>query len=284
MKLYTTSRGIARAISDDTLELLDVPEPDLGALLAASGLAALDGVAVLETIVLGDAELRAPIPRPGKVVFIGLNYPSHAKEVSEDSEHGRPLTAPKRPSFFIAPSSAVIGTGGQIKRPRRAPKDLDYEGELTIVIGQTATDIDLGQAREHIAGFTIANDVSSRDLQLKAMRGPGIDIAIAKSFDTFKPLGPCLQTTDAINPDDVRIRTTVNGELRQDARTSECYFSVDELVSYVSSYLTLYPGDVICTGSPAGSGMFSQRRFLEDGDVVSIEIEGIGTLTSTVAS
>ncbi len=287
MKLYSTTQGIARSISDDRVEFVDIPAADLSELLRGAGLEALEHASGTTTANLADLTLLAPTPRPGKVVFIGLNYPSHALEVAQDGEHSRgEARAPKRPSFFIAPSSAVIGSGRQITRPHRSPGGLDYEGELAVVIGRTAKDVDPSTARDHIAGYTIANDVSSRDLQLKAMRGvPGIDIAIAKSFDTFKPLGPCLVTNDSItDPNDLRLRTWVNGEPRQDARTSECYFSVEELVAYVSSYMTLDPGDVICTGSPSGSGMFTQRQFLEDGDVVRIEIEGIGELVNTVGS
>lgn len=284
MRYVTTTRGIARERDVETLELLDLPHPDIGALLRAGDGNLLAQAAATSEVQIAEATLVAPLPRPGKVVFVGLNYPSHAVEYAEDPEvGGHPVAAPRRAAFFLAPGSAVIGPGEAIVLPMAFPEQVDYEGELAVVVGQPAKDLEPTEAASCIAGFTVANDVTARDLQLKAINSGRLDIALTKSFDTFKPIGPAFVPASDIgtNPS-LRLRTWVNEELRQDDLTSETYFTVPELVSQISKHLTLEPGDVVLTGSPRGSGMFSGRRFLRDGDEVTVEIEQLGRLSNPV--
>ena len=177
----------------------------------------------------------------------------------------------------------MIATGQLIRFPAVAPNEVDYEGELGVVIGRRATDVPVGEAYSYIAGFTICNDVSARDVQKGRIPGRAADVSTAKSFDTFTPMGPVLATLDEFaDPDDLQLRTRVDGELRQDARTSQLIHSVPQLVSYLSRQTTLEPGDVISTGTPSGVG-HPQGRYLRSGNEIQIEIEGIGILTNTCA-
>ncbi|MFF9075740.1 fumarylacetoacetate hydrolase family protein [Streptomyces sp. NPDC014735] len=179
--------------------------------------------------------------------------------------------------------SAVTAPGDDIRLPAVAADQVDYEGEVAVVIGRSASAVSTAEAPSHIAGLTIANDVSARDIQQRAMSGdPTASIGVAKSFDTFKPLGPCLVTTDELTAAiDLRLRTLVNGDVRQDDRTSSFIHGVADLISYLSRYQTLEPGDVILTGTPRGAGVFSGRH-LRPGDVVEVEVEHIGTLRNRV--
>jgi 2-keto-4-pentenoate hydratase/2-oxohepta-3-ene-1,7-dioic acid hydratase in catechol pathway len=197
----------------------------------------------------------------------------------------RDMQLPTVPNFYIAAASAVTGPGSPIRLPQAAPAQVDYEGEVAVVIGRDGADINSIDAWKHVAGLTIVNDVSARDIQQRAMTGdPTATIATAKSFDTFKPMGPCLVTADEFGePLDLRIRTRVNNELRQDDRTSSFIHRIPDLIAYLSRYHVLQAGDVICTGTPAGAGLFSER-FLSPGDVVEVEVEGIGVLTNPVTT
>ncbi len=285
MRLYSTSRGIAREDRPGELTLLGLPHPDLGALLRAGELATTETATGTEVVPLAEAELRAPVWRPGKVPIIGLNYRSHTEEVLEAMRKvGREMEMPKEPNFHLTPGSAVNGPDQPILLPPAAAERVDYEGEIAAVIGAPATRVDEAEAWSHVAGLTIANDVSARDIQIRAMMGDAsVSVGLAKSFDTFKPLGPCLLTADEFSePLDLALRTTVNGELRQDAKTDDLIYQISELVAYVSRFVTLEPGDVLCTGSPQGSGQFS-GRFLAPGDVVEVTVDPIGTLRNPVA-
>jgi 2-keto-4-pentenoate hydratase/2-oxohepta-3-ene-1,7-dioic acid hydratase in catechol pathway len=217
--------------------------------------------------------LLAPIPRPPKIIGVGLNYRDHAQET------GQPL--PKAPILFAKASTAVIGPRQTIVIPK-ASQQVDYEVELGVVIGVGGRSISEEEALSHVAGYTVFNDVSARDFQFRDgqwFRG--------KSFDTFAPMGPCLVLRDQLpNPQNLRLRLRVNGRTRQDGTTANMVFSVAQLIADISQGITLEPGDVIATGTPAGVGFVAKPKpvFLQPGDVVEAEIEGIGVLRNPVVA
>ncbi len=209
---------------------------------------------------LADARLLAPI-LPSKVICVGKNYADHAREMG-----GEP---PPEPVIFLKPSTSVSGPGDPILRPARLSERVDYEGELAVVIGRVCRDVPADRAGEVIFGYTCANDVTARDLQARDGQW-----SRAKGFDTFCPLGPWIET--AANPAELALTTRLNGEVRQDSRTSLLLHDVAALVVFVSQVMTLLPGDVLLTGTPAGIGP------MEPGDEVSVTIDGIGTLRNPV--
>jgi acylpyruvate hydrolase len=215
--------------------------------------------------------LNAPVPRPGKLIGVARNYASHAAERGQQEP-------PKEPVLFIKASTAVIGPADDILLPR-ASRQVDFEAELAVVIGRRARRVESSEAAGFVAGYAAANDVTARDFQ--DARGQRF---IGKSCDTFAPLGPALVTTDEIpDPQVLAIQTSVNGEVRQSGSTAEMVFPVSEIIAFVSSLMTLEPGDVILTGTPAGVGAASEPpSWLSDGDVVDIEIEGVGRLRNFV--
>jgi 2-keto-4-pentenoate hydratase/2-oxohepta-3-ene-1,7-dioic acid hydratase in catechol pathway len=224
------------------------------------------------TIGIEDVTILPPVPLPPKIVCLGLNYRDHVKE--QEAE------IPDEPVIFMKPRTAVIGSEQSIVRPSFV-KQLDYEAELAIVIGKKGKDIPVSDAKDYVFGYTVFNDVSARDIQFKDKQWTR-----GKSFDTFAPMGPCITTVDQINnPNDLRILTRVNGELRQNSFTKNMILNVYEVIHYLSLVMTLEPGDVIATGTPAGVGVFMKPKpkFLSPGDVVEIEIECIGTLRNMVA-
>jgi len=216
---------------------------------------------------LHEAELLAPVPRPGKIVAIGRNYREHATEEG--------VEPPAAPLIFAKWPTAVVGTGAEIRWDPALTGQVDYEAELAVVIGRRARRIDPADALDHVFGYTCLNDVSARDIQF----GDGQWVR-GKSLDTFCPMGPVLVTADEIgNPQDLAISCTVGDQRLQDARTSAMYFGIAEIISYCSRSFTLEPGDVIATGTPGGVGVFRDPpRFLGDGDRVVVEIERIGRL------
>ena len=207
--------------------------------------------------------MKIPLPAtpPSKIVAVGRNYAEHAKELGNE--------APPEPILFLKPPSAVLPPGGTIVRPPQSQR-VDFEGELAIVIGKRARNIPAARWREVVKGFTCANDVTARDLQKK-----DVQFTRAKSFDTFCPLGPHIESD--LDPSDLAITTRVNGEVRQNSRTSKMIFDCGTIIEFVTSVMTMEPGDVIFTGTPAGIGP------LNSGDLVEVEIEGIGTLRNHVA-
>lgn len=216
----------------------------------------------------------APIPRPGKVICLGLNYRDHA------AESGVPV--PKEPVVFAKFANAVIGPEAPILLPATS-EEVDYEAELVFVIGRGGRHIPEATAMEHVAGYMCGHDVSARDYQLK--RGGG-QWLMGKTFDTFAPIGPALVTADEVpDPHALRIRCLVNGETLQDSSTSQMVFSVPQTIAYLSHILTLEPGDVVFTGTPPGVG-FARKppRFLKAGDVAEIIIERLGTLRNPVVA
>jgi 2-keto-4-pentenoate hydratase/2-oxohepta-3-ene-1,7-dioic acid hydratase in catechol pathway len=216
---------------------------------------------------MADAEVLAPVPRPGKIVAIGRNYRDHATEEG--------VEPPAAPLIFAKWPSSVVGPGAEIRWDPALTTQVDYEAELAVVIGRRARRIDRADALDHVFGYTCLNDVSARDIQF----GDGQWVR-GKSLDTFCPMGPVLVTADEIgDPQDLAISCTVGDERLQEARTSAMYFGIAEIISYCSQSFTLEPGDVIATGTPGGVGVFRMPpRFLADGDRVIVEIEGIGRL------
>ena len=209
-----------------------------------------------------EVKLLAPA-EPSKIVCIGRNYREHAKELNH------PI--PTEPLFFLKPPSSVIGPGDEIRRPMDLSQRVDYEGELAVVIGKRCYRLrESDDVRPYIVGYTCLNDVTTRDLQNKDGQW-----SRAKGFDTFCPIGPLV--VDGLDPwKGVRVQTRVNGELRQDGTTADFIFPLDMLVRYIAQVMTLEPGDVIATGTPAGVGP------LNSGDVVEVSVEGIGTLSNPV--
>jgi 2-keto-4-pentenoate hydratase/2-oxohepta-3-ene-1,7-dioic acid hydratase in catechol pathway len=211
-----------------------------------------------------------PIERPGKIVCVGLNYRDHAIESG--------LELPTRPLLFAKWQSSVIGPGEPIVLPPIS-SEVDFEAELGVIIGQRARGVSAERALEHVAGYICVNDVSARDVQM----GDG-QWTRGKSFDTFCPLGPAMLPADEVpDPQALGIRCLVNGEPLQDSSTAEMVFGVAELLAFISEAITLEPGDLIATGTPAGVGFArTPPVFLADGDEVTVEIEGIGALTNPV--
>ncbi|WP_405060576.1 fumarylacetoacetate hydrolase family protein [Kribbella sp. NBC_01505] len=213
-----------------------------------------------ETLQLADVRLLAPVIPRSKVVCVGRNYAAHAAELGNE--------VPKEPMIFLKPNTSVVGPLDGIVYPEQT-NDLQFEGELAIVIGRICRDLPKERAEEVIFGYTIANDVTARDLQ----KSDG-QWARAKGYDTFCPLGPWIQTD--LDVADLRVTTTLNGETKQDGRTSQFIFDIPTVLAYITSFTTLLPGDVVLTGTPAGVGP------MLPGDSVSVTVEGLGTLTNRV--
>ncbi len=207
-----------------------------------------------------DVTLLSPII-PSKVICIGLNYRDHAEEFN--------MEIPKEPVIFIKPSTSVIGPGEAIKYPKNLVGRLDYEGELGVVIGKRAYRIKKGEEKNYILGYTCVNDVTARDIQKRDGQWTR-----SKSFDTFCPIGPCIETE--LDPTDLRIETLLNGKLVQSSSTANMIFDPFYLVWFISQFMTLLPGDIISTGTPPGVGP------MDVGDKVEVRIEGIGSLINRV--
>jgi 2-keto-4-pentenoate hydratase/2-oxohepta-3-ene-1,7-dioic acid hydratase in catechol pathway len=280
VKLCTFSReGSARVgvVLDDAVVDLAEAAPELPrettALLAA-GAGALHAAASAATrarrrLALADVRLAAPILRPPKFLAIGLNYADHVAESG--------VEPPKLPTVFNKQSTCVTGPRDPVHLPR-VSSALDYEGELGFVIGRRCRHVPRSRAHEVIAGYLVVNDVTVRDWQLRVPTW-----TMGKSFDTHGPLGPWLTSSDEIDPSGLRLRTWVNGELRQDSSTKHLIFDCAALVEHLSTAFTLEPGDVVATGTPGGVGIaLKPPRLLQAGDVVRVEVEGLGALENTV--
>lgn len=223
-----------------------------------------------EPMTLSRRALHSPVPRPGKILGIGLNYLEHATESQ--------LSVTEEPVLFAKFANSVIGTGEAIVLPPES-KEVDFEAELAVVIGRRARRVAVGEALSCVGGYTCANDVSARDLQFRTgqwLRG--------KAIDTFLPLGPWLVTPDEVgDPQRLGVRCLVNGEVMQESSTDHMIFGVAEIISFISQTVTLEPGDVIATGTPAGVGFTrTPPVFLQDGDEVTVSIDRIGSLTNPV--
>ncbi len=222
-------------------------------------------------IPLAEVHVAAPVLNPSKIICAGLNYADHCREQN--------VPVPERPKLFAKFPSSLIGSEDSITWPSTVSQKVDFEAELAVVIGRLARNIHADEASRYIAGYTIVNDVSARDVQFmdeQWVRG--------KSFDTFCPLGPYLVTPDEIlDPHSLAIRCHVNDEMMQDSNTNEMIFNAFELIEFISRTCTLMPGDIICTGTPNGVGHFQKPPvYLNPGDVVVIEIEGLGRLRNPV--
>ena len=212
-----------------------------------------------ETFSLAEVKLLAPV-EPKKIVLVGLNFASHAAEIHQET--------PSEPLIFFKPSSAVVASGEEIVLPHQSTQ-VEIEAELTVVIGKRAKNVSQEKVSDYILGYTVANDVTARDIQFSDLQW-----ARSKAFDSFCPVGPWIET-DFV-PESKRISSTINGKTKQDASTSEMVYSPEHLISYISHNFTLEPGDIVLTGSPAGISR------VVAGDVVQCSIEGIGTLHSFV--
>lgn len=248
------------ALGPDPMDAL--ARPDLLAELSA----ALDDSSVTGS--LADVVLGPPVPRPQKVFGIGLNYAAHAAEGGRQAPDS-PLVFTKFPSCLVGPTADVeIRSGG-----------CDYEAELVVVIGEGGRDIAIDDAWNHVVGVTVGQDISDRPAQFAA-KPPHFDLG--KSFDTFGPIGPVVVSTDNLaDRDALHMVCEINGEVRQDANTSDLIFDVPTLISFLSSITTLVTGDIIFTGTPDGVGM-AQNKWLADGDVITTTIDGIGTMSNRV--
>lgn len=269
-------------VSEDglSLETLEVaPEVarqgTLGLIQTYGDSAQLAAVPRSAPIALDSVRLLAPIPRPQRNIFcVGRNYHAHAKELSGSVFKASNTDPAAWPIVFTKVPETVIAHGDDVILPTGITEQVDYEAELAIVIGKGGKNISQADAMSHVWGYTIVNDVTARDVQMRHQQWD-----LGKSFDTFCPMGPWLVTADTLDASDTRVRCWVNDELRQEGHTRDLIFDLPTLIETCSRGITLYPGDVIATGTPAGVGMgFNPPRYLKAGDRVRIEIDGIGTL------
>jgi 2-keto-4-pentenoate hydratase/2-oxohepta-3-ene-1,7-dioic acid hydratase in catechol pathway len=226
--------------------------------------------------------LRAPIASPRRNIFcVGKNYREHAREFNQsgfDAASAPSEIAPPAPSFFTKPGSSIVGPDEPVLSHSNATKEIDYEVELAVVIGKPGRGIRRKDAYAHVWGYTIVNDVTARDLQKAARQW-----FLGKSLDTFCPMGPCIVTADEIDPENVDVRTWINGELRQEANTRDLIFDIPTLIETLSAGMALEAGDVIATGTPAGVGIgFQPPKFLRPGDEMRLSISGIGELVNHI--
>lgn len=274
--LYKDNRRVGAVVGD---EIIDAGDSYTGlqgmtALLQGGNASMIRLQEVIESgrerVAITDIRLDAPVPRPAKFFGVGLNYADHIEETGRDK--------PEYPTFFNKQTSCIIGPGTPIHRPRASEK-LDYEGELGIVIGRRCRHVPAGRATEVIAGYLIVNDVTVRDWQMRSHTW-----TLGKSFDTHGPTGPWIVSADEIgDPHQLAIQTWLNDELRQSFNTSHLIFNCYQLVEYLSSVMTLEPGDIISTGTGSGVGVkMSPRGYMKPGDLVRIEIEKIGALENPV--
>jgi 2-keto-4-pentenoate hydratase/2-oxohepta-3-ene-1,7-dioic acid hydratase in catechol pathway len=270
------SAWVARIEGDTATPILESPrKPGRDALrdALADGVDFATAPAVADAAPLDSLTLLSPVAAPQKIIAIGLNYADHARESG--------LEPPKAPVAFAKTPNSIIGPGEEIRYAKDDTAEVDYEAELAVIVGRRARRVSEADALDYVFGYTCCNDVSARDAQFadgQWVRG--------KSFDTFCPLGPWVVTADEIpDPQALRIACRVNGKTLQDSTTGDMIFGVAEIVSYVSRFITLEPGDVIATGTPFGVGFArTPPVYLLDGDVVEVEIERIGTLANPVTA
>ena len=285
MKLVTVEiDGRARPGLVNGEQIIDLGgiAPDLRSLLETGGLERLPASG--KSVPLKGAKLRAPIGNPGLVLSVGMNYHEHLKEMK--------TPVPEKPAAFTKSVASIIGPEEPIRVPPSNPDMLDWEGEFSVVIGKPCHRVSAAQALGYVAGYTIVNDVSARDWVAPIFKSTGImgpihaweHNLLGKMLPTFCPMGPVLATKDEVpDPDDVRIVTRLNGKVMQDANTDDLVFSVRKLIEYYSQFYLFRPGDVITTGSPSGVGFGRDPKvFMKDGDVIEVEIGGIGVLRNPI--
>jgi 2-keto-4-pentenoate hydratase/2-oxohepta-3-ene-1,7-dioic acid hydratase in catechol pathway len=287
MRLATFRANGHRQIGRLTGDRQAIEPFDLGADIADAGLSAVIGqlppATAGKAVPLDRVRLEAPIPRPHRNIFcVGKNYFEHAHEFARSGfdSSAQSGAVPDAPIIFSKVPETVTGPGDPILIDPRVSQAVDYEAELAVVIGKGGRGIRRADALDHVWGYCIVNDVTARDLQ-----GRHKQWLIGKSQDSFCPMGPWLVSRDEIDLADTRVRCWVNGELRQDANTRALIFDVPTLIETISAGLTLMPGDIIATGTPAGVGIgFNPPKYLKAGDVVRIEIGGLGVLENPVVA
>ena len=261
---------------------MSLPERTLGALPVIERLADGRGLpALLPAIAMTDLQLTAPLPKPRRNIFcVGKNYFEHAREFAGsgfDSSAKSGGDIPAFPIYFSKVPESVVGPDAAVEMPA-ASSAIDYEAELTVVIGKGGKGISKADALKHVWGYTIINDVTARDWQ-----GRHSQWLLGKSFDTFCPMGPWLVSADELDGTNTRVRCYVNDELRQDAATTDLIFDIPTLIETLSAGITIYPGDLIATGTPVGVGIgFKPPKYLKSGDMLRVEIDGIGALSNPV--
>ena len=293
MKLATIVQG-----DETVLAAVDPARQTVRRLIAASGHPLTDMNALIEDfdqlrstftldpqeVAFAQVRFQAPIPRPRRnILCVGKNYREHAQEFTRsgfDSSASKASDAiPTAPIVFTKMPETVIATGEAVRYPTGASDQLDYEAELGVIIGQGGRDIAHGEALNHVFGYVIINDVTARDRQAAHKQW-----FLGKSLDTFCPMGPWIATRDELDGTQLDVKCWINGELRQNANTRDLIFDIPTLIATISEGLSLRPGDVIATGTPAGVGIgFSPPRFLQRGDVMDIEIDGLGRLSNAIA-
>jgi 2-keto-4-pentenoate hydratase/2-oxohepta-3-ene-1,7-dioic acid hydratase in catechol pathway len=288
MKLVTFEiDGQARPgrLAGDEVVDLQALAPDLRGILER-GLLQKAGSTSGQAHVLKRVKLLAPIPNPGMVLSVGMNYHEHLKEMK--------TPAPGKPAAFTKSVASIIGPEAAIRIPPSHPDMLDWEGEFSVVMGRKCHRVTAAQALDYVAGYTIVNDVSARDWVAPIFSATGImgpihaweHNLLGKMFPTFCPMGPVLATKDEVpDPANVKLQTRLNGNVMQDANTDDLVFSVVQLIEYYSQFYLFQPGDVITTGSPSGVGYGrNPKLFMKAGDVVEVEVDGIGILKNSVAA
>ena len=287
MKLVTYRENGAEkvgALTKDGTAILPLPVPDMNTLIETMTLSQLSSAVTAAegggaSVALADVELLAPIPRPRQdVLCLGMNYKAHA---SEAAKYDADAFTKEKPAavYFSKRVSEAVAPGGVIQSHQDLVERLDYEVELGVILGKTAKHVNAAEAGDYIFGYTVLNDVSARDVQTGHKQW-----YFGKSLDGFTPMVPCIVTADEIAfPPALGISSTVNGEPRQDSNTSLFLNSIQDVLEELTAGMTLLPGTIIATGTPAGVGMgFDPPKFLKPGDTVSCTIEGIGTLTNPV--
>ena len=287
MKLVTYRENGAEkvgALTKDGAAIVPLPAPDMNTLIETMPLSALSSAVTAAedsgaSVALADVELLSPIPRPRQdVLCLGMNYKAHAAEAAQYDAGAFTKEKPVA-VYFSKRVSEAVAPGGAIQSHRELVERLDYEVELAVILGKTAKHVKAAEAGDYIFGYTILNDVSARDIQTGHKQW-----YFGKSLDGFTPMGPCIVTADEIAfPPALAISSSVNGEPRHSSNTSLVLPSIQEVLEELTAAMTLLPGTIIATGTPAGVGMgFDPPKFLKPGDVVTCAIEGIGTLTNPV--
>jgi 2-keto-4-pentenoate hydratase/2-oxohepta-3-ene-1,7-dioic acid hydratase in catechol pathway len=248
--------------------------PDLESVLAARAMGRLAELAtqLAPDLALADIKIRKPLLRPGKIICVGVNYPDRNAEYRDGTD------APVYPSLFIRFPASLVAHGEPIIRPIESPQ-LDYEGEIAMIMGERGRRIEVADALRHVAGYTLCNEGTIRDW----LRHGKFNVTQGKNFEATGSLGPFMVTADEVAGKNLRIVTSVNGEVRQDDTTDRMIFKMPTLISYISRFCTLEPGDIIVSGTPTGAGArFDPPRYLKPGDRVTVEVEGLGKLENEV--
>ena len=270
-------RRVGRISSDgQQVDLLDIDAARGALQLIEASAAGAPMPVITGRVELADVRLLAPLPRPRRNLFcVGRNYHAHAKELRDSVFKDNPKAVDAWPIVFTKVPETVVGPADVVRLPGAAiSEQIDYEAELTVVIGRGGRNITRANALAHVYGYTIVNDVTARDVQMRHAQWD-----LGKSFDTFCPMGPWIVTADELDGSDTRVQCWVNGELRQDARTTDLIFDIPALIETCSRGITLHPGDLIATGTAAGVGMgMKPPRWLKHGDVVRIQIDGLGVI------